>query len=197
MSDPDDTTPGRTPRLPSSPGEGGDPVPPDEVEPPHDPTGLSLARETARALGARSRRRRPYTNPPRRAVDPVSSGAHADERDPQTLSRAVHRLIDAKGWATDVNVRTLLARWALLVGPTVSAHSRPERYADAELTVRTDSTAWATQLRHMAPQLVAMLNEQLGTDTVRLVRVLGPDAPTWKHGGRSVRDGRGPRDTYG
>jgi len=167
-----------------------------DVEP-HDPTGLSLARDTAAALGARSRRRRPYVNAPRTTVDPVSSGAHADDRDPQTLSRAVHRLIDAKGWAADVNVRTLLARWALLVGPSLAEHSRPERYADAELTVRTDSTAWATQLRNMAPQLVAMLNEQLGSNTVKLVRVLGPDAPSWKHGGRSVRDGRGPRDTYG
>lgn len=184
--------------------EPDDPVGADEPTPavpgdePHDPTGLSLARETARSLGARSRRRRPYPSAaPGRPVDPVSSGAHADDRDPQTLSRAVHRLIDAKGWAADVNVRTLLARWALLVGPSLAEHSRPERYADAELTVRTDSTAWATQLRNMAPQLVAMLNEQLGTDTVRLVRVLGPDAPSWKHGGRSVRDGRGPRDTYG
>ncbi|MGI3784645.1 MAG: DUF721 domain-containing protein [Janthinobacterium lividum] len=184
MTEPDDERP---------PAETGP-----EVEP-HDPTGLSLARDTARALGARSRRRRPHTSSttPRRMVDPVSSGAHADDRDPQTLSRAVHRLIDAKGWAADVNVRTLLARWALLVGPSLAEHSRPERYADAELTVRTDSTAWATQLRNMAPQLVAMLNEQLGTNTVKLVRVLGPDAPSWKHGGRSVRDGRGPRDTYG
>ena len=187
MTDPDETASGDEP-APSAP----------EVEA-HDPTGLSLARETARSLGARSRRRRPYTSnaEPRRTVDPVSSGAHADDRDPQTLSRAVHRLIDAKGWAADVNVRTLLARWALLVGPSLAEHSRPERYAEAELTVRTDSTAWATQLRNMAPQLVAMLNEQLGTNTVRLVRVLGPDAPSWKHGGRSVRDGRGPRDTYG
>ncbi|SER38127.1 DUF721 domain-containing protein [Microlunatus flavus] len=164
---------------------------------PHDPTGLSLARETARAMGARARRRRPPPSVTRRSVDPVSSGAHPDDRDPQTLSRAVHRLVDAKGWAAEVNVRTLLARWALLVGPSLAEHSRPERYADNELTVRTDSTAWATQLRHMAPQLVAMLNEQLGADTVRFVRVLGPDAPSWKHGGRSVRDGRGPRDTYG
>lgn len=183
---------------PRDPVEPGEPPPEEHEAVPHDPTGLGLARETARALGARARRRRP---PPsgerRRTVDPVSSGAHPDDRDPQTLSRAVHRLVDAKGWAAEVNVRTLLARWALLVGPTLALHSKPERYADAELTVRTDSTAWATQLRHMAPQLVAMLNEQLGADTVSFVRVLGPDAPSWKHGGRSVRDGRGPRDTYG
>jgi len=192
MTEPDGTpTPGA--------GEGPEGEEPETapVGEPHDATGLSLARETARALGARARRRRPPPSTGRRSVDPVSSGSHPDDRDPQPLSRAVHRLVDAKGWAADVNVRTLLARWALLVGPSLAAHSRPERYADAELTVRTDSTAWATQLRHMAPQLVAMLNEQLGAETVRLIRVLGPDAPSWKHGQRSVRDGRGPRDTYG
>lgn len=113
------------------------------------------------------------------------------------LSNAVERLVETKGWATDVNLRTLLARWGLLVGPINAAHSLPEAYADGILTVRTDSTAWATQLRYMAPQLVAMLNEQLGDGTVTRIKVLGPDAPTWKKGRLSVRDGRGPRDTYG
>ena len=106
-------------------------------------------------------------------------------------------LVRRKGWATDLNVHTLLGRWGLLVGSGVAAHSRPEAYADTVLTVRTDSTAWATQLRMMAPRLVARLNEQLGEGTVTRVTVLGPDAPSWKKGLRSVRDGRGPRDTYG
>ena len=65
------------------------------------------------------------------------------------------------------------------------------------LTVRTDSTAWAASLRTLAPQLVAILNEQLGDRTVTRIAVLGPDAPSWKKGRLSVRDGRGPRDTYG
>ena len=90
-----------------------------------------------------------------------------------------------------------MARWPLLVGPANAAHSRPEAYADAVLTVRTDSTAWATQLRMMAPQLVALLNEHLGDGTITRVAILGPDAPSWKKGRRTVRDGRGPRDTYG
>ena len=106
-------------------------------------------------------------------------------------------LVRSKGWATDLNVHALLGRWGLLVGSSVAAHSRPEAYADAVLTVRTDSTAWATQLRMMAPQLVAKLNAELGDGTVTRVTVLGPDAPSWKKGLRSVRDGRGPRDTYG
>ncbi|HEU4907702.1 MAG TPA: DUF721 domain-containing protein, partial [Propionibacteriaceae bacterium] len=122
----------------------------------HDPTGLELAQTIARSLGAQARRRR--RSPPPRRTGPQLSGARADDRDPKPLSDAVERLVESKGWATEINVHTLLARWALLVGATNAAHSQPESYADTVLTVRADSTAWATQLRYLAPRLVAMLN---------------------------------------
>jgi predicted nucleic acid-binding Zn ribbon protein len=179
---------------PPPPEPVDEPQPPDGMEP-HDLAGLDLARQMARSVGARARRRRKPQ--PRGSVNPQVSGARADDRDPKRLSDAVERLVETKGWATEVNVRTLLARWGLLVGPINAAHSLPEAYADGVLSVRTDSTAWATQFRYLAPQLVAMLNEQLGDGTVTLIKVLGPDAPTWKKGRLSVRDGRGPRDTYG
>lgn len=170
-----------------------DPMQNDPIQ--HDPTGLELAQTVARSLGAQARRRRRSPLPKR--VGPQMSGARADDRDPKPLSDAVERLVETKGWTTEINVHTLLARWALLVGATNAAHSQPEGYADTVLTVRADSTAWATQLRYLAPQLVAMLNEQLGDGTVTRIKVLGPDAPSWKKGRLSVRDGRGPRDTYG
>jgi len=163
---------------------------------PHDPTGLELAQTVARSLGAQARRRRRRPKSPPRP-GPQVSGARADDRDPKLLSDAVERLVETKGWTTEINLHTLLARWALLVGAMNAAHSHPEGYAETVLTVRADSTAWATQLRHLAPQLVAMLNDQLGDGTVTRIKVLGPDAPSWKKGRRSVRDGRGPRDTYG
>ena len=134
---------------------------------------------------------------PRQATEPQSSGARPDGRDPKLLSDAVHNLVQNKGWATEISVHTLLAQWGLLVGSTNAAHSRPEAYADSVLTIRTDSSAWATQLRLMAPQLVALLNDHLGDGTVTRIKILSPDAPSWKKGLRSVRDGRGPRDTYG
>jgi predicted nucleic acid-binding Zn ribbon protein len=160
----------------------------------HDPTGLELAQTVARSLGAQARKQR-RSKP--RPVGPQVSGARADERDPKPLSEAVSQLVESKGWTTEINVHTLLARWGLLVGAANAAHSSPEGYADTVLTVRADSTAWAAQLRYLAPQLVAMLNEQLGDGTIARIKVLGPDAPSWKKGRRSVRDGRGPRDTYG
>ena len=172
-----------------------DPEPPVEGPEPHDPTGLSLAQSTARSVGAQAKRRRRPS--PRRSTDPQSSGARPDGRDPKLLSDAVHNLVQNKGWATEISVHTLLAQWGLLVGSTNAAHSRPEAYADSVLTIRTDSSAWATQLRLMAPQLVALLNDHLGDGTVTRVKILSPDAPSWKKGLRSVRDGRGPRDTYG
>jgi predicted nucleic acid-binding Zn ribbon protein len=65
-----------------------------------------------------------------------------------------------------------------------------------ELTVRTDSTAWATEVRLLASQVLVRLNAELGDGTVTRIHVLGPQAPSWRHGPRTVR-GRGPRDTYG
>ena len=184
-----------------------EPVPPTDGLEPHDPTGLGLAQTVARSLGATARgagSRRSggkggrRGDVPRRVGDgPQVSGPHPDDRDPQRLAAAVERLVESKGWTTEVNVRSLLARWPALVGPVNAAHSHPESYTDTVLTVRTDSTAWATQLRLLAPQLVAMLNAALGDGTVTRVNVKGPDAPSWKKGRLSVRDGRGPRDTYG
>jgi len=153
---------------------------------------LAQARVDARSRG------RAGANPRRQLRRPTSmrSGSAPDDRDPQTLSTAVSRLLAQRGWEVDVAVHSVMARWSELVGPQVAEHCEPERYEDGELTIRTESTGWATQLRLLAPQVIRRLNGELGADTVRRVTVRGPDAPRWSHGPRSVR-GRGPRDTYG
>ena len=103
--------------------------PPDELDPAdpdpaaHDPAGLDLARTVARSVGGRRRRR----TAPRTAVDPQVSGARADDRDPKLLSATVDDLVRSQGWATEINVHTLLARWALLVGPSMLPIPIPRR----------------------------------------------------------------------
>lgn len=175
-------------------GEGPEvPVEPDR---PHVDDGLDLARRTARSVAGSGttprrvrRRRRPGTDPGRPAP--------GDDRDPQLLDGTLSRLVADHGWALDLRVRGVFARWPEIVGAEVAAHTNPETFVDGKLVVRTDSTAWATQLRLLAPQLVQRLNEDLGAGTVTLLEVLGPHLPTWRKGPRSTRDGRGPRDTYG
>ncbi|KWX07669.1 hypothetical protein TR74_17990, partial [Carbonactinospora thermoautotrophica] len=74
---------------------------------------------------------------------------------------------------------------------------RPQRFDDGELIVQADSTAWATQVRLLAADLVCRLNTELGHGTVKRVKVLGPGAPARRKGSLRVFGGRGPRDTYG
>jgi predicted nucleic acid-binding Zn ribbon protein len=67
---------------------------------------------------------------------------------------------------------------------------------DGQLTLQAESTAWATQLRLLAPKLLSILATEVGAGVVTKLSVHGPAAPSWKKGPRTVR-GRGPRDTYG
>lgn len=160
----------------------------------HDPTGLELAHRIAAAIGKASETRPKQTRsrPKRRSAAAPRRG----DRDPRLLGSVMEHLVADRGWSTELNVHSLLGRWASLVGEVNAEHTAPESYQDGVLVVRADSTAWATSLRTMAHQLVARLNDELGQGTVTQIRVLGPVAPSWKRGRRSV-PGLGPRDTYG
>lgn len=179
----------------------GEPAPhsePAEQEAPaHDPEGLDLARALTRATSkstpAARRTRRAGGRPPPTRV----TGSHPDDRDPQLLDATLGRLVADHGWGLDLRIQGVFGRWPELVGDEVAQHCTPETFVDGRLVVRTDSTAWATQLRLLAPTVVRRLNEELGHGTVTVIDVLGPHLPTWKKGLRSARDGRGPRDTYG
>jgi predicted nucleic acid-binding Zn ribbon protein len=122
---------------------------------------------------------------------------HAQRDDPVPLGAAIGGLLDAEGWALAVATGSVFGRWTEIVGPGLAAHTTPEGLSDGELTVAADSTAWATQVRLLAAQLVLRLNRELGDGTVLRVRVHGPTAPGRRPGQWRVRGGRGPRDTYG
>lgn len=151
--------------------------------PEHDPQGMDVAKRVARAARGAAPAPRKRRSAPR-------------TEEPTLLGDLLKEVIEEEGWTREVNVHQLLARWPALVGPVNAAHSQPVGYADTVLTVRAESSTWATSLRTIAPQLVAVLNGQLGQGTVTRVVVIGPEAPSWKKGRRSV-PGRGPRDTYG
>jgi predicted nucleic acid-binding Zn ribbon protein len=65
------------------------------------------------------------------------------------------------------------------------------------LRISAESTAWATQLRLLVTTLLTRLAGELGSGVVTALTISGPVGPSWKHGSRSVRGARGPRDTYG
>jgi predicted nucleic acid-binding Zn ribbon protein len=176
---------------------------------------LAIEALTAAKADARSRGSRPAGVPgqasqfdhPERAG--VSAAAQADSpgrgepargrprrEDPQTLARAIGGLLDTRGWQQRAAMGSVFGRWAEIVGADLAAHTEPDSFADGELAVTADSTAWATQVRLLAPVLVRRLNAELGDGSVRRVRVRGP-APPRQRGGWRVPGSKGPGDTYG
>ena len=183
--------PAPDPATPQLGADGGGSGPPPAAGPDLARSALDRARSAARAKGAGQARWR-RLNPTTRAW----SGARPDHSDPQPFGALIGRLVDERGWATRTAQASVLARWEHLVGAGIAAHSEPESLLDGVLIVAAESTAWATQLRLLAPRILAKLGSELGAGIVTTIRVHGPTAPSWKKGPRSVR-GRGPRDTYG
>src|SRR5690242_10277703 len=138
MTEPDEETP--TPEAEND-AVAGTPEP--AVD--HDESGLDLARSIARGLAGKTGARKRRTS--RRRPDPISSSAHPDDRDPQTLDATLGRFVAERGWQTDLRVHGVFTRWGAIVGSEVAEHVTPETYADGRLVVRTDSTAWATQMK--------------------------------------------------
>lgn len=154
---------------------------------------LDAARKQAKAKPRRGVPRGTSTGTRRRRR---WSGAGADERDPQPLGRLASRIAADRGWSDNLAGGRVFGKWAALVGSDVAEHAKPLALRDGELTVRAESTAWATQLRLLQRQLLARIAAGVGPNVVRRLKVQGPSAPSWRHGPRHV-SGRGPRDTYG
>jgi predicted nucleic acid-binding Zn ribbon protein len=162
----------------------------------------ALAGAQADALARGSRPAHPVPNHSERGTDrdsPSNRPAGRDRReDPQPLTAALDGLIGDQGWARQAATGSMFGRWAEIVGPDLAAHTKPDTLAGGELTVTADSTAWATQLRLLATQLVRRLNAELGDGSVRRVKVRGPaSGPPRRPGEWRVKGSRGPRDTFG
>jgi predicted nucleic acid-binding Zn ribbon protein len=171
-------------------------VPPDRASPDRvrlAAEALAEAKADARARGdsVSPRGGDPPGDPP---VTPLARRQRRD--DPGLLSGAIDGLLDTRGWQERAAMGSVFGRWAEIVGQDLAAHTRPDSFADGELAVTADSTAWATQVRLLASVLVARLNTELGQGTVRRVKVRGP-APPRQRGAWRVPGSKGPGDTYG
>ncbi|TQM55108.1 DUF721 domain-containing protein [Humibacillus xanthopallidus] len=197
MSD-DPPTPDSPPAA--TPDSRADPLP----EPTDADTRIADAAASALArarAAAAEKGLRPGMKPKRRrriqGDGATLSGSARDGRDPALLGDQLDRLLVDRGWKIDVAVGSVMGRWPEIVGADIAAHVEPVSFTDGVLTVRADSTAWATQIRLLASSLLARVEEEIGAGAVTELRVVGPSAPSWNRGTRRSPDSRGPRDTYG
>lgn len=117
-------------------------------------------------------------------------------RDPKPLGDALDKLTQQSGWSGQLAKEDLVRRWEDVAGTETAQHSEPTSLMNGTLTIQCDSTAWAKNLQFMRAHILTQITTRFPETGVDAVRFVGPDAPSWKWGPRTV-PGRGPRDTYG
>lgn len=132
----------------------------------------------------------------RSTTAPGYSGARPDPRDPQGIESVLRRVLGSLGWEAGMSAGRVLEEWDEIVGEQISLHCRPVSLDAGVLVVSASSSAWATQMRMLTPQIITRVHEHVGASVISELRVTGPAAQSWKKGRRTVT-WRGPRDTYG
>jgi len=149
---------------------------------------VDLAKELYRAWRDNSRKNRTLntTETPREKIG-----------DPQSLSTVLSELVTTRDWRQGIAEGSLFTEWVSVVGQAIGTHSTPISLVDGLLTIQASSTAWATQLSLMVSNLLKTISSSAPGALVEEILVLPPGAPSWKKGIRTIRNSRGPRDTYG
>ena len=147
-------------------------------------------RQMLASVGKKSRDQR------RRENKENSSKPFEPGRDPVKAATSIDGLLADFDWLGKVQKESLFLDWEKLVGKESAEASKPVDLNAGVLTVQCRSTAWATQLRLLSEQILNRINQEYPDQDVKFLKFVGPAAPSWKKGPRSV-PGRGPRDTYG
>ena len=117
--------------------------------------------------------------------------------DPEKLSDILNDLVTTRDWKKGIAEGTLFTKWREIVGNEIADHCEPITLFEGRLTIKAESTSWATQLRLITPALLKNIRSRSEGALVDELTVIGPNAPSWKRGLRTIRGARGPRDTYG
>jgi predicted nucleic acid-binding Zn ribbon protein len=117
--------------------------------------------------------------------------------DPTLVSDILGDLVRDREWDSGLAEGNLFATWPAVVGSEVAQHATPISLLDGKLLIQCSSTAWATQLNLAQNEILQTIRASAPGALVESLAIIGPQAPSWKRGIRTVSNGRGPRDTYG
>ncbi len=117
--------------------------------------------------------------------------------DPTLINEVIEDLITQRDWHLGIAEGTLFSTWKEIVGEDIASHTTPISLLDGALLIQCSSTAWATQLNAVGQNLLNTIQSSTPGAGVTSLVFIGPQAPSWKRGLRTVKNERGPRDTYG
>lgn len=120
-----------------------------------------------------------------------------ESTDPQQINSILNEIVESRDWRKGIAEGTLFSDWRAIVGDEIAEHSTPVTMYEGRLTIQTSSTAWSTQLRLMQGDLLRTIQKSSPGALVEELSIIGPHAPSWKRGLRTIRGAQGPRDTFG
>jgi predicted nucleic acid-binding Zn ribbon protein len=126
-----------------------------------------------------------------------SSEERTELGEPQKISNILSELIENRDWQKGIAEGNLFTDWRDIVGAEIADHSSPITLYEGKLTIQTSSTAWSTQLRLMNDHILRKIQQSAPGAVVEELNIIGPHAPSWKRGLRTIRGAQGPRDTFG
>ena len=93
-----------------------------------------------------------------------ASGAYRAPRamEPRTAAAAIGAALAFRGITDEIRASRLLTEWADLVGPKISARTRPYGVVERVLVVEVASSAWMHELNLLRSQILTGLHDRLG-----------------------------------
>ena len=92
----------------------------------------------------------------------------------EPVSAALSRLFGRLGLEQGVLGWRAVEEWAQVVGPRLARHTRAVAFRDGALHVEVEGSAWMHELGFLKHELVRRINQHLGSECVKDVRLVVP-----------------------
>lgn len=94
-----------------------------------------------------------------------------NDADPRPVAESLDRITRAFGAPRARDLAALFSRWETVVGPEIAQHAEPRSLRDGVLILLVDQPAWATQLRYLAPELLARIGAGVSGSAVTEIQI--------------------------
>lgn len=118
-----------------------------------------------------------------------------DNSEPKSVGELINELVKDREWKGGLSEGEIFVKWREVVGEEIASRCEPIEIKDERLFIQCSSTAWATQLNLVKLQLLTSI-QQIAPQ-IKSLEIIGPNAPSWRKGLRTIQGSKGPRDTYG
>jgi len=92
----------------------------------------------------------------------------------EKVSGVLSRFVGRVGLDRGLQGWRAVSEWPQVVGPQLARHARAVSFRDGALVVEVEGSAWMQEIGFLKRDLVRRINQHLGVDCVRDVRLCVP-----------------------